>query len=81
MGSATVFLNTENCLIFASAEGKREVGMVRSLEKCEICAILVSFIDGFCGALSILDQNENLVRNISKCCQCESVAKTNSNCQ
>lgn len=56
---ATVFLNTENCLIFASAEGKREKGIVRSLElgvKCEICAILVSFIDGFCGALSILDQ-------------------------
>ena len=26
------FLNTENCLIFASAEGKREVGIVRSLE-------------------------------------------------
>ena len=68
MGSATVFLNTENCLIFASAEGeaserKREVGRVgslelgvRSLKKCEICVILASFIDGFCGALSILDQ-------------------------
>jgi hypothetical protein len=36
--------------------GKREELGVGSLEKCEICAILVSFIDGFCGALSILDQ-------------------------
>ena len=67
-GQQLYFLNTENCLIFASAERKREVGIVRSLElgvgslefesleKCEICAILASFIDGFCGALSILDQ-------------------------
>ena len=58
--SNCIFLNTENCLIFASAEeedserkGRSGKLGVRSLEKCEMCTILVSFIDGFCGALSI----------------------------
>ena len=60
-GQQLYFINAENCLFFASAEGKREVGIVmslefESLEKCEICEISVSFIAGFCGALSILDQ-------------------------
>ena len=46
-------------LILHFTEGSfRSIGklLAVSLEKCEICAILISFIAVFSGALSILDQ-------------------------